>query len=371
MSKPNDTSKDAPSAPTKGAPGRDQLESVQVLRAVAALLVVLTHGDTVLGQLCPGRPSLLRPLSRIGAFGVDIFFVISGAIMVIVSTRLFGDRSAGRAFFAQRITRIYPPYWLYLSITAALFLLSGRHASAPYLTSSYLLLPVLNLEGKLRPLLGVGWTLTYELYFYLVFALVLALPRRRALAVLVGGLALLCAAARALLDPRTAAGVFLQDPIVLEFAAGALIGASFQRLRAVPAWVGGASMLAGVALVSRTGNLEDVASERWWAWGTPAVLLVFGALVIQQTARVRYPRVLVGLGDSSYTLYLMHPVLFSFVYSIGSRVPGLEYVPVDLSVIAVVGLAAALSYPAYRFVELPLIRMARKLNPARPAVART
>src|SRR3954453_23077189 len=119
------------------------------------------------------------------AAGVDVFFVISGFIMVHASARLFGAPDGGRIFLARRVARIVPIYWavttLYLAIAlAGPEFLNREFLDWPYVVASYLFVPVTRPDGLVQPLYGLGWTLNYELFFYASFAVALAVgPSRR------------------------------------------------------------------------------------------------------------------------------------------------------------------------------------------------
>jgi exopolysaccharide production protein ExoZ len=128
-----------------------QLKSIQILRAAAALGVLLDHA---------GRWLDVAPIVDIGAAGVDLFFVISGFIMVYTSERLFGQTGAPQRFLARRIIRIVPLYWT-LTAFAALVLFGF----GPNTLGSYLFIPT-----HRGPILTVGWTLNYEMMFYSLFA---------------------------------------------------------------------------------------------------------------------------------------------------------------------------------------------------------
>src|SRR5882672_247790 len=152
------------------------LDSVQALRALAALCVVVYHVDFV------GR----------GAFGVDIFFVISGFIICHVTAK---DHDG---FLRKRLIRIVPLYWagtlcLYcLGLVAPRLLQSEPTLSG--LVNSLLFIPYAKEGGRVYPILFLGWTLNYEMFFYALFACALALNRRLAPITVCAALVVLVAA---------------------------------------------------------------------------------------------------------------------------------------------------------------------------------
>ena len=152
------------------APHPETLYPVQYLRAAAALVVMLFH-VSVLSQETWGLDP--RRVDYVGAAGVDLFFVISGFIMAMIVDR--PGRFDGREFWVRRIARVAPAYWL---ITCFVFtlaavapsLFNSTTADIPALLTSLLFLAVDTGNGSTVPLLVVGWTLNYEVFFYAIVA---------------------------------------------------------------------------------------------------------------------------------------------------------------------------------------------------------
>ena len=143
------------------------LVSIQALRAIAALLVFWGHAiNAVHLKIEADFPHLYGP------FGVDLFFVISGFVMVYSSERLFGQPGAPITFFVRRLARIVPLYWL---ATAVLVWFVVPYASTKAVLGSLFFAPHIPSEA---PLLFVGWTLIFEMFFYAVFAIALLAKRR-------------------------------------------------------------------------------------------------------------------------------------------------------------------------------------------------
>ena len=206
------------------------LVAIQILRALAALMVVWHHArheaDLLAGR---GAGATLDP----GTFlpwwgGVDLFFVISGLVIVLAGDRLFGQPDGRRRFLAHRVARVVPLYWLVSLAYLALALLRpdllGEAAALVHdpgaLLAGFLFWPAARPDGTIQPLYGLGWTLNYEAFFYGLFAVGLGFGRRGAVAWLVLALLLLVAAG-ALLPGLPLPVRYWANPIVLEFAAGA------------------------------------------------------------------------------------------------------------------------------------------------------
>ena len=157
------------------------LQGIQCLRAVAALLVVFLHA--VECQEKYGRGTLPWVATLNTSFGVDIFFVISGLIMVLVTDGRMNGLSGAAVFLRKRLIRIVPPYWFYTTVIVATALLVPQafdrfRIDVLHVVQSYLFLPAPNPAGQVLPVLIVGWTLCYEMYFYLVLAALLLFPPR-------------------------------------------------------------------------------------------------------------------------------------------------------------------------------------------------
>ncbi|MGX9962724.1 acyltransferase family protein [Roseomonas sp. F4] len=310
------------------------LNAIQYLRAIAAMMVVMFH--------------LGVPMHRLGfvgawpewpARGVDIFFVVSGLIMWMVTA----DRHVRlRDFYYRRLVRIVPLYWLVTSFIVGLLLLapglvqSGRF-DAWHVVASYLFLPAPHPAiDMVAPVLIPGWTLNYEMFFYALFGLTLLLPSRRRLWAICGVLGLLVVLG-ALVPGGGLAFAFYTSPIMLEFGFGVALGAALSRGWALPpglAWT-------AIAL----GFLVLVASDRMHApqilvAGLPALAIVAGAVSLEMAGRVPSLRLPHLLGDASYALYLTHTVVLSAVGQIALRL-GVTTLPGGLLIFALLACAAA------------------------------
>ena len=107
-----------------------------------------------------------------GAAGVDIFFVVSGFIMVV--TTMKRDMAPGE-FLLHRIARIVPVYWVVTILLFAIVMYGFKpvgimRMQPDWLAKSLLFIPF-DRDGRVEPIISVGWTLNYEMFFYLLFAL--------------------------------------------------------------------------------------------------------------------------------------------------------------------------------------------------------
>ncbi|WP_193227808.1 acyltransferase family protein [Aureimonas psammosilenae] len=274
-----------------------------MLRGVAALLVVVHH--TL--EISNGSTGSFSPdwFTLSGAAGVDIFFVISGFIMVYSAFRPRRDPMRPVDFMKRRLIRIYPFYWLCLLAMMSLHLVGfmRNHPLTPgNVIHSFLLLPGEDL------IIDVAWTLRYEVFFYVVFAVAL-LSASKLRTVLITILAL---AAIMLVSPLLSSGEissFFSSPILIEFCLGAVLAlVPAQMLRpwtAVFLCAGMAGILASSLMIpaASTNGLEGWA--RVLGWGVPAACIVASSVNwIRGSSWLG--QALEHLGDASYSLYLTH-----------------------------------------------------------------
>jgi peptidoglycan/LPS O-acetylase OafA/YrhL len=283
-----------------------RIGSVQALRAFAALSIAMLH---VLHDASPLDPTghIERWYNLLPwASGVDLFFVISGFVIVYASADLFGRRSSGSAFMARRLIRIVPLYWAATTLFLIVALatpgsVSPDDLSVGHVVMSYAFLPSRRPDGSIQPIYSLGWTLNYEMFFYVVFAACIVLPRRRAVA----AIALLLGSAIALhrlMPPQATALVFWTDGMLLEFLLGMGVAVIAAKGVALPSPIRvGLGMTAMILLI--IAHRYGIASGPVTT-GVPMSLLVTAAVLGRP---VRVPSVLLLLGDASYALYLVHP----------------------------------------------------------------
>jgi exopolysaccharide production protein ExoZ len=305
--------------------------------------------------------------------GVDLFFVISGLIMVVTTWRTFDAPGSSWRFLLRRIARIYPLYWVINSAVVVLFLVSpssvsfdeGHHAS---IWQSYLLLPQ---DGRLPVL--VAWSLVYEMYFYVVFAIALMLGRSRLPWVLGTWVALtvtLSVVASGATNPYLA---LVASPLSLEFVLGVLIGLAavhgrFVQPRAVLA-VGVLSFCACLVLLALSGwRTFPSEAVRVALVALPAGLVVYGAIGVEVRRGRVVPPFVQRLGDASYSLYLTHvPALTLLAVVLAGRLPTTSLVHA-VTIPAALLLVVCGALVCYVVLERPLQVNARRL--LRPAARR-
>jgi len=352
-------------------PGQRQtLTQVQVLRALAATSVALRHAqhDAASLELEAGRTfQAWNPIPW--SAGVDIFFVISGLIMVHTSRQLFAKTGGARLFLSRRIARIVPLYWSVTTLYLVVALLAPTFLNQTYINSrfvieSYFFIPATRPDGVVQPLYELGWTLNYEMLFYVLFAAAIVLPMRWAVTVLLTTLVGMVFAGR-LAAPLREPFAFWTDPIILEFALGVMVGimcASGLRpsgfIRACVAATGLAALMLAAAFPE-----ISIGIARPVVYGIPASLIVWSAALAPSELRheSRAARWGAGVGDASFALYLLHPFVIRAMRIIFWRT-GLILLLGPWTFIA---LALATTFGValitYRLFEKPLTGRARRL----------
>jgi exopolysaccharide production protein ExoZ len=287
-----------------------KIHFLQAARAVAAWLVVADHALLELsGNASDSRITIFA--WSLGRAGVYIFFVISGFVMVHISWENFAKRAAAAEFLRRRIIRIVPLYWLGTVAAFAshkIWATHGAHASWSELVYSLTFVPYYSEEDGWHPILPGGWTLNYEMMFYVVFALGLMLPRKLGLPGIAAALG-----AFIVVGPHSTTGAvtYLASPIVLWFLLGMGLAVTWRQWELIePTWIANSAKLL----------------ERF--------------------------------GDASYSTYLIHGVVLTaflrlWIVAVGS--PSVWIVPASLVIVTIVGLTT------YTLVERPVLRVITNL----------
>jgi peptidoglycan/LPS O-acetylase OafA/YrhL len=351
-----------------------KIYNIQVLRAIAALAVAYFH--TGFGD---------RQFVQFGSFGVGVFFVISGFIMSYIC------QTRPEHFLLRRVIRIIPLYWgmtlVVFSIAAlAPGLVDRATANLDDLAKSLFFIPYRNPSGRVEPLLFLGWTLNYEMYFYLTIAVSLLLVPAR-YAVLLAAMFIL--AIPALIIASGCSSVpcgFYRSSIVVEFIYGIAIYHICmwisKRFIARTSIVWPAVLVISlIALIMLDGSWVDADGKRhavlgaWTHWiedfclSVPA-LLVLSAVLCEQTKWSIDHKWCLLLGDASYVMYLLHPVVVRGLDRIVAK-PFPVFGPgrTLFGLVICVALVIAGSVAIHLYAERPLTRFlrahleARRLRP--------
>jgi exopolysaccharide production protein ExoZ len=347
-----------------------QLLGIQYLRGIAALMIVYLH----LSIQIPAYTEIL--VNHLGAnlklsIGVDVFFVISGFIMVVSS----GSATPAQ-FLLRRFTRVVPLYWLMTLLVVVGYWLQpawfrSTVVSVEYVLKSLLFIPFVNPGhgGEVMPVLVPGWSLNFEMAFYVVFALALLLPFKHRLGA-VGAVFLMLFAfgQSAWAQTLPAEFRFYVDPKLFEFWLGMVIGSQATALwiRRVPRW-GVLSVLLGASILLLTPSSFYVSYhpmlDIWVGSVLPAGALVWAVVALEAQGRVPEVKAFQRLGDASYSIYLSHILTLGVVRMVwvrwGLAEADLPHVVVFASV--AVAAAVAVGWLVFVFIERPLHHGLKKL----------
>jgi exopolysaccharide production protein ExoZ len=314
----------------------EKIKNIQALRAYAAGFVVFYHTDYQFFGLRP-----------FGAFGVDVFFVISGFIMAYLCA------AKPDHFFRRRLIRILPLYW---TATAAVFaaclafpaMMRTTRPDVAELVKSLLFIPFLKSPGHIQPTLFLGWTLNYEMFFYTTVAVGLWLSRRRAVA-FSAALVIATMAASLPFVHRSVAAEFYANPIVLEFVAGMALFRIWKRIpvvsRGVLWTIASASTVALIALDGAAGPTLRRAGLM-----AAAFALVFAVVMLSRSGADTRSRLAVLCGDASYVLYLLHPYAVRPATRLLARYGAYNFA----TVMAVVAATVAIAIVVHVYCERPV-----------------
>ncbi len=347
-----------------------QIRSIQVLRGVAASEVVLCHiHDWEAKHM--GLYAVMPGIFEHGMAGVDLFFVISGFIMVFIEPAPINSRNSYLRFIINRVTRIYPPLWIILLALLPVLLLHPELFNNYYhnhvdIIKSFLLLP-----ENYTPFLDVAWTLIHEVYFYLIVSFALIFSRRgRWIFGCIWFLTVLsvylCFRKNEFHHIRVLQLIF--SPFSLTFLLGYFIGLLFDRLRTAPSWLVFGLFGAGIAAAALSMAIpwpypvgvypDNNSLFRFAIYGLPAAILVAAAVAFESYL----PKSILHidfLGDMSYATYLIHLPVVTVFYIVLAKMGMHSPVLMILSAIACLFICLLLSGLFHIFVEMRVTRTSR------------
>lgn len=337
--------------------------SIQYLRALAAIMVVMTHANH---KAMIYNVDLLNFI-KIGGSGVDLFFIISGFIMCLTVDR---NRQSFTSFMKARVVRIAPLYWILTSVSLAIYLIApdliNSSSTRPTsIFSSFTLIP----HGN-PYLINNAWTLSYEFFFYLIFAAFLFTKNHQKLfasitliALVIGGLIFPPVHPKWILNPAT----FITNPILIEFAMG-IVAYKVVTNKMISIKI--ASVITIIALIlllaCNFGHpLLPTSFGRVVTYGIPMFLLFIGFVSLES----KMPKInlFYQLGMSSYALYLVHPFILSGVTIVMRKLGLINIGPLYVTAL-VVGSAIA-GFLCYKFIEMPIDRFLKTKIKNKPVTA--
>ena len=348
-----------PSAVRLVATAPQTLYNLHLLRAIAALGVVYFHTTSTAG---------LRLDWDVGSRGVDVFFVISGFIIAHIGT------SKPEHFLRRRLIRVVPFYWaatvvVFAAAFVAPHVFHSTTADPTHLTASLLFIPhMAPATGEMEPTLLLGWSLNFEMFFYLLFAAGLALSRRWAPLLCVGFIVAFVVAVHATsMDDDILA--FYARPIVLEFCFGVGVFYIFAWCSKRRETIAKLAVLKWLLLVVLVGGLvalnvlEEYYREkipRYLIAGIPAFFIVLSALLLERLYGLSSKnRVVYLLGEASYIIYLIHPYIIFTVLRVFVKDAQLGMLELVALIVGLLALTSVISVAIHVRFEKPMMAFLR------------
>jgi peptidoglycan/LPS O-acetylase OafA/YrhL len=342
-----------------------RLDGLQVLRAVAALMVVFSHVLRIEHEEWASNSSTYLPALPFGDFAVYTFFVISGFIMYSTAGRDFGVPGAAWRFICKRLSRIAPIYWLFTGLALICpFVFEWRPPTAGGLVLSLAFLPDIT-QPSYHPVLAVGWSLSFEMLFYLVFAACLMLPRRIGPRVLTVAFPLFMVAtvvsgeSSLVLQPWWPFVHYWGRPISLLFVCGVVLAMVREQFGQVTdkGGIGIWLALSLLVLVPTSMLAWNIGSH---AKAEMAIAIVVVLLCVMSSGRgwsILEP--LVRLGDASYALYLSHSFVIGGLSVVWIAALG-PIAPILFTAVAL-GASCGTAWLVHVGVEKPLVRLSQRV----------
>jgi exopolysaccharide production protein ExoZ len=346
---------------------RTQLLSIQYLRGLAALSVLVTHA------LQWPLADMNMVLLKTGRLGVEVFFVISGFII----TTIAGDgRINPKQFLVRRAFRIVPAYWAatFLITILAVVIPTQFRTTIPTiegLIKSLLFIP--SLEPK-APLLLLGWSLNFEVFFYVLFASLFFLRSEARTLVLLGIFTLLVGIGQLVPGLSHVEAVYT-SPSLIGFSLGTILAQAYRhglftrfcaRLRWATIVAPGVLLIAFYAV--DWNGAEEIALWKHVLMSSTALSIVLFGLNHEATGEMTHVKALKYIGDISYSVYLFHLFSVGAIWAISKRLFDVHQPLVYLSCATLAILAGlATGLVCYQFIEKPFLAGGPKRSRAVPA----
>ncbi len=346
------------------------LHNLHLLRVIAALSVVYFHATSVAG---------LNLRYDVGSRGVDVFFVISGFIIPYIGI------SKPAHFLRRRLIRIVPFYWaatlcVYTMVIMVPQFFRSTTPSVPHLVTSLLFIPHESGTGEMHPTLELGWSLNFEMLFYVLFAIALAISRKWS--------ALLCATCITafvivwpMIRSANALASFYARPIVLEFCFGIGVFYLFSWCRARRDRLATNAVLKWLLICLSLGGLFTIYFfekrfadiPRYLAAGVPALAVVAGALLMEVIYGIAVKnRVIYLLGEASYVIYLIHPyIVFSVLRIVVKDAGTLSPMLITGLILALLSIVSVIAVVLHLFFEKPVMTFLRPRLGVRTGLEKT
>jgi peptidoglycan/LPS O-acetylase OafA/YrhL len=351
-----------------------KLNLLQVYRGIAAILVVLTHGNIILSRKLH-QDDLLQ-IFHFGWIGVDFFFVLSGFIIFYIHQSDIGKPNKLKSFILKRFIRVYPLYWSILGIKILVSLFSGQDSisqrSGDEIIKAFLLIPQDRsiLESAF---LGVSWTLSYEVFFYCIFGLLICKNTKVSQSIIyVWIIGIILNLLNVLPIGKNYLLTFIFNEHNLEFALGCLAAYTIYKyqFKFATSLIYGSLFLLILSIINtKYGEFDVSGIPSLVGYGIPFTLLIIGSVYLEMSKTIDIPAVLIYIGNASYSIYLTHGFFLSTTSGIFTKLTGklnilslIQNPSIYYNAIAftIVLIGIAMGCVIHSYLEKPLISNVRK-----------
>jgi peptidoglycan/LPS O-acetylase OafA/YrhL len=359
-----------------------QLNIIQVYRGLAALLVVLHHANDIFNQDL--HQDFLFNIFGFGWAGVDFFFVLSGFIIFYIHQFDIGKKSKFKPFIIKRFIRIYPLYWIVLTCKIAASLVSASGEEVPQrslseIVKAFLLFPqdrhILNTS-----FIGVSWTLSYEIFFYIIFGLLLLIKTKFILPIITAWVMGVILNLIGIFDFSKASYLlqFIFNERNLEFLLGCFTAYLIFKDKIKYGMILTSISAFWFTLSAINTNYEIVKISPVISYGIPFMLLILGAVSLEKSQSFKVPSLFIHIGNASYAIYLMHAFLMSNLAKFLTKLMAIFHLDgvlrnlVFFNVIAIIIIIVTVTIGCaiYSYMEKPLTTLLRqKILPSKAKIS--
>ena len=326
------------------------IKNLQVLRALAALLVVFFHCDFL--------------NLKIGQFGVDIFFVISGFIISFILNK------EQENFLVKRLIRVIPMYYLFTILVILAWVVypvgfTNLYVSFSSIVKSLFFIPYE--VGNSGPILSLGWTLNYEIFFYVIVGLFLSILKKPSKILLFSALLILfLVLIRWIFNPSNSLMLFYGHEIVIEFIFGISIYYIVNfckpvlRNKIIIFFIGVLAFSSFIIMVYF--DYQKIYFSRTLLFGIPSFFVVLFFIISEHLLNIENPiyKYFYQIGNASYVMYLIHPFIIFFIARLISPFFEISLFNSIIELIIKLSLVVLISNSIHRIIELPLVRILQK-----------
>ncbi|MCG7537354.1 acyltransferase [Pseudoalteromonas sp. OOF1S-7] len=346
------------------------INSIQLLRAFAALAVVLCHVLKFMHNKVEEINYGYQTLANVLMIGVDIFFIISG---FIIYSSFINKRLTPSQFIERRLVRIYPIFWFVCLLIVPVLLLKPEWVNSasplpPSLFHSFLLIP-----HESAPLLMVAWTLEYEVFFYVLFAISLFFKNTIGFLITIfSSLIIIGFVSEPFEDPILQV---ITSPLLMQFILGIFIAKLYLKTNSSinsKRWLAVSItlfLLSAIILYlgSESFKVSDV-NNRVARFTIPAVMIVIGFLLFENfmDKKSRFQKSIIYFGDASYSIYLIHVLTLSAFIKVCNAIDLNEKIGLPLTIFVAFIACTISGCIMHTFIEKPMIKnINRKLKEIR------